>query len=302
MKLYYFKDPLGNFGDDLNPWLWSRLLPDVLDDRDDALFVGIGTLLNHRLPASPVKHVFGSGYGYGEKPLVDKRFVFHAVRGHETARIFGLAPETVITDAAVLVRAAVRPISPTKASRFGFMPHCQSGRYYDWASLSMELGFKHIDAQWEVERVLHEMRQCDVVICEAMHGAIVADSLRIPWIPVTCYDYISEFKWRDWLSTLEMPYLPQRVSSLYDAERALGIRVRFKNKVKRTLQRGGLWSHRWTEPPPASTGRRERDSALAQLYAASRGRTFLSADALVSSHTERYLQRLEAFRAHARAS
>ena len=32
MKLYYYKAPLGNFGDDLNPWLWPRLLPDIFDD------------------------------------------------------------------------------------------------------------------------------------------------------------------------------------------------------------------------------------------------------------------------------
>ena len=65
MQLYYFKDRHGNFGDDLNPWLWGQLLPEVLRGPSDELFVGIGTLLNHRLPAAPIKHVFGSGHGYG---------------------------------------------------------------------------------------------------------------------------------------------------------------------------------------------------------------------------------------------
>ena len=34
MKLHYHrnKDGISNFGDDLNPWLWSRLLAHELDD------------------------------------------------------------------------------------------------------------------------------------------------------------------------------------------------------------------------------------------------------------------------------
>jgi succinoglycan biosynthesis protein ExoV len=101
MQLYYFKDRRGNFGDDLNPWLWRQLLPEVLQGSPDELFVGIGTLLNHRLPAAPLKHVFGSGHGYGRKPVIDSQWQFHAVRGFETARALGLPKETVITDAAI---------------------------------------------------------------------------------------------------------------------------------------------------------------------------------------------------------
>ena len=296
MQLYYFQDPHGNFGDDLNPWLWQQLLPEVMQGSNDALFVGIGTLINHRLPAEPVKHVFGSGFGYGELPRIDERWVFHVVRGHETARALGLPRETVITDAAVLIRAARRPQAERTTSRFGFMPHCQSSRYYDWASVSAELGFRHIDAQWDVDRVLREMSQCEVLICEAMHGAIVADSLRIPWIPVACYDYISAFKWRDWLSTMELPYEPQQITSLYDVERGFDAGTRFKNSVKRTLRGSGLWSAQWTEPPPARTGNAERDRALSELRAASAGRTYLSGDALVANHTERYLAKLDELR------
>ncbi len=41
MRLYYFKDPRGNFGDDLNPWLWKQLWPELQQGEDDELFVGM---------------------------------------------------------------------------------------------------------------------------------------------------------------------------------------------------------------------------------------------------------------------
>ena len=296
MKLYYFKDRHGNFGDDLNPWLWGQLLPEVLGGSSDELFVGIGTLLNHRLPVAPMKHVFGSGHGYGRKPAIDDKWQFHAVRGFETARALGLPREAVITDAAVLVRAVRGPRREPPAFRFGFIPHCQSNLWFDWSSISSELGFHHIDVRWKVERVMDEMSRCEVLVCEAMHGAIVADALRIPWIPVSCYEDISAFKWRDWLSTMDLPYAPASVSSLFDTDRHLDASTRLKNRVKRSLQRSGMWSTRWTEPPPAPTGESERHAALRQLEQASRGQTYLSAEALLQQHVERYLDKLESFR------
>jgi succinoglycan biosynthesis protein ExoV len=262
MRLYYFKDPSGNFGDDLNPWLWKQLWPEMQQGADDELFVGIGTLINHRLPLEAIKHVFGSGFGYGERPRLDGRWVFHAVRGYETARALRLPRDTVITDAAVLIRTVYPGQTLSTRRGFGFMPHCMSSRMYDWASVCAELGFRYIDARWDVNRVLHEMVRCEAVICEAMHGAIVADSLRIPWIPVSCYEYISAFKWRDWLSTLELPYAPHRITSLYDSERGLGSGARLKNVVKRSLRRTGVWSDRWTKPPRPRTGEPARVHAL----------------------------------------
>ncbi|WP_332671498.1 polysaccharide pyruvyl transferase family protein [Aromatoleum sp.] len=296
MKLYYYKDPRGNFGDDLNPWLWSRLLPDVLDGDDSTLFVGIGTLLNHRLPDAPVKHIFGSGYGYGELPRIDGRFVFHAVRGYGTARMLGLSEKTVVTDAAVLLKTVAFERAPAARHRIGFIPHCQSSRYFDWESVCAELGFKYISAEWDVDTVLREMTSCEALVCEAMHGAIAADTLRIPWIPVSCYDYISSFKWEDWLSTLELPYAPARITSLYDIERSFSPGLKIKNHVKRGLRAVGAWSPNWTPPPRRKTGREEFDRAADELRVAVRGPQYLSRDEVLDAHVYRYLELLDSMK------
>lgn len=43
MKLFYY-EPGNNFGDQLNPWLWQKLIPGILDNDETNTFVGIGTL------------------------------------------------------------------------------------------------------------------------------------------------------------------------------------------------------------------------------------------------------------------
>lgn len=63
MDLFFYQDPLGNFGDDLNPYLWRQLLPELWDPQDGILFVGIGTLLNQHLPPFVPKVIFGAGVG-----------------------------------------------------------------------------------------------------------------------------------------------------------------------------------------------------------------------------------------------
>lgn len=292
MKLYYFKSEHGNFGDDLNPWLWGKLLPDFFDRDDSELFVGIGTLLNHRLPEKPLKHIFGSGYGYGRPPKIDDSFVIHAVRGYETARILGIDEAFVITDPAILLKTVPFRKASSSEFRWGFIPHSQSSRYFGWETLCAELGYHYISAEWDVETVLFELSRCNVVICEAMHGAIAADTLRIPWIPVSCYGYISELKWMDWLSTLSLPYDPVRITSLYDIERDFPAAKRLKNSLKRGLRTAGIWSRGWTPPPRSKTDRNAFRQALDDLSAVSRREPLLSNERVFQSHLDRYLELL----------
>ena len=48
-RLCYFRGARPNFGDELNPWLWPRLLSGFLDNASDEL--GIGTTLNTGVPS-----------------------------------------------------------------------------------------------------------------------------------------------------------------------------------------------------------------------------------------------------------
>ncbi|WP_209427989.1 hypothetical protein [Pararhodobacter sp. SW119] len=59
----------------------------------------------------------------------------------------------------------------------------------------------------EVEPFLAALRQCGRIVAEAMHGAILADAFRIPWIGCRILSALREgptstFKWGDWMDSL----------------------------------------------------------------------------------------------------
>jgi succinoglycan biosynthesis protein ExoV len=262
MKLYYYKAPGGNFGDDLNPWLWNRLIPDLLDEDESSLFVGIGTLLNHRVPPAPRKQVFGSGAGYGETLKPDSRWKFYCVRGPLTAEVLGLDKKLAITDAAALISQEV--IHAPERSIVSFMPHHDSMFRADWRAISEAAGLHYIDPTAPVDEVLQDINRSRLVVAEAMHGAIVADALRVPWIPVKCYSHVLDFKWQDWCSSLDMNYKPFVLPEIWDAERNLGVKAKLVNQIKRgsmKLRMGGDW----TPPPPPKSPAAQFDSVIHQL-------------------------------------
>ncbi len=261
MKLYYYRCNTGNFGDDLNPWLWSRLIPELLDDDARTLFVGIGTLLNHRIPREPAKIVFGTGAGYGDHPVLDDRWHFCCVRGPLTAQALGLDASLAITDAAALLATIELP-PVAKDGGLAFIPHHQSALNADWAMICRQLGIRYIDPGADVETVMREIRRSTSIVTEAMHGAILADTFRVPWKAVSCYEHILDFKWQDWCASLGMTYRPDRLPGIWDADRNAPRVVRLKNSVKRNLGALGMASPHWSPVTPAKSSPREIASLL----------------------------------------
>lgn len=255
MKLYYFKTESGNFGDDLNLWLWPKLLPSTFFDNDASdLFVGIGTLLNHRIPTAQRTIVFGAGHGYGTKPAFNSSWDILCVRGPKTAVELGLESACAITDPAILIydftRNAILPV----AGRIGLLMHCDSAAYGEWDHLAKEAGMHFIDARWSVDRVILELGSCEHVVTEAMHGAIFADAMRIPWTPIVAYPHISHFKWLDWTESMELEYEPNGIPSNWKGDMGLPVDHIVKNKTKRLLNKFGMAGKNWTMPlPPRSS-------------------------------------------------
>ena len=86
------------------------------------------------------------------------------------------------------------------------MPHQMSARRVNWEPICREVGLRYVDPRWPVARILEELCQTGVLITEAMHGAIVADALRIPWTPVVCLDTrLSAAARREGFTVVDLP-------------------------------------------------------------------------------------------------
>jgi hypothetical protein len=225
MDYLYFKSIKGNFGDDLNPWLWPQLFNQA-SETDDRVFLGIGSILHQEneifdLLKDKKKIVFGTGIRPSSSYTnfkMDDTWEVKFLRGPLSAVALQKRFE-YITDAAYALRqlGTLDPIiRQEKKYEVSVMPYFHSVDYFDWQKICNTLGYHYISPFSErgVEYTLNEIAASKVLITEAMHGAIVADILRVPWhrfiltTPYTEGAMISEFKWSDWLQSVGI-YSPE---------------------------------------------------------------------------------------------
>ncbi|MDJ1502009.1 polysaccharide pyruvyl transferase family protein [Xanthocytophaga agilis] len=232
MKLCYFDDNV-NFGDALNATIFPTLLADFFDEDPSVSFFGIGSLFGLPLlenSSAVRKIIFSTGYGkYGVKPRLDSSYEIMCVRGPLTAEYLGLDKSMAVADGALLLSHFSFP-SYKKTYAFSYMPHWESETRFDWAGLCEQAGYHYISPMWHKDRILEEILKSEVIITEAMHGAIVADTLRVPWIPVKGYKNISEFKWQDWTQSIQTTYNPVQMPPLYsevkEAEKIIQVKTK----------------------------------------------------------------------------
>lgn len=288
MKLFYYKrrDGSNNFGDQLNNWLWPQLLPGLFDEDETTTFIGIGTLLNQllpeRVPQAKRLIIFSTGVGY-EKPLktLDKNWKIYCVRGKLSAQRLGLSADLAITDGAILTGRLYQP-APQKNYRFTYMPHIHHATFAGeiWQRICKQIGFYYLDPRSSVDEVLSTIGQTEVLLAEAMHGAIIADTFRVPWIPIVTSPRILPFKWRDWCSSTGVNYHPNFLSPLIKSypKYARGIRsgINAANHWKNSLLQFPNFGQIWQEQEQvygkqllkiARTGRQQlsSDSQLERL-------------------------------------
>lgn len=239
MELVYFKDPKYNFGDDLNDVIWPALLSDKVREASDLTILGIGSILNQRFrtfaETKGTIAVLGSGSSYGEPPIIGPNWLVAAVRGPFTAAVIG-RPEAAITDGAILLADVVQKTDAARSDIL-FMPHHHTIGLAPWEAIAAAAGMRYITPQQPVDAILAAFSKAKLVVTEAMHGAIVADTLRIPWVPVVIAPTIDEFKWRDWALSMKVPFKPVHLPAGSSAEFS-------RYRAQRAFLRGaGLQSH-----------------------------------------------------------
>ncbi len=205
---------------------------------DKAAQKDVGSTLYDFLPRESRKIVFGAGYGgYTAVPSIDEHWRFYFVRGPLTAAALGLHADLGVGDAAILVRSRLAR-SARKVHHISFMPHWESAADGQWAEASRAADLHYIDPCDTVENVVTQIQESEVLVAEAMHSAIVADALRVPWIPVRPIQPPNRAKWYDWASALDVTLRWAHVSPSNALELAMSLAGRRKRPAGRIRAHG----------------------------------------------------------------
>jgi len=200
----YLKWPGNNFGDKLNDIIFPMLgvtncieykKPNLIN-LTSATALGLGTLLTKKV-RSPVT-VFGSGADGSRKPNVNLNYKF--VRGKYTANYLNLDNSLAIGDTAYFLKNYIQNLDVGfKNCDIGIIPHYVNDNEIDQDNI--------ISPTLPIEEFIKKVSQCKIILAEAMHGAICADILRIPWAPITINNIkypIQYFKWNDFASVFDI--------------------------------------------------------------------------------------------------
>ncbi|HEX2973899.1 MAG TPA: hypothetical protein VHP11_16320, partial [Tepidisphaeraceae bacterium] len=130
-----------------------------------------------------------------------------------TCQALRLHSSCAIADPAVLLGSEIPRLSTTD-SRVAFVPHIGTRERFDCERLAEMAGLRLIDPAGPVEDVLRSIASSPVVLVESMHGAILADSIGVPWQRISLFNRRLEgqnavdFKWQDWGASLELDTTP----------------------------------------------------------------------------------------------
>lgn len=304
MELHYHHSPQGNFGDDLNPWLWDRLLPGWRDWPSDRVLLGVGTLINSTLAerggSRPCRYlVAGTGVGYGGGALPDlsdrARWDVRALRGPESAERLGLPSSLGLLDPAAMVADFPEFHSITKGSRPLFIPHEGSADRHDWAAACAVAGLDYASPRWPPTRVIAAIAGAGSVLAESLHAAVIADAFRVPWRPVRIGWQFHAPKWRDWAAALEIPLgaIPPLFPALERVNAAARPSLALLRRHGASGPASGRGEARPAHPWRLAVERRGLARALARRL---RDRPYLSDPNVFDRQKARYAEVLDAIR------
>lgn len=310
MKPFHWESTHGNFGDDLNLWLWDFLLPGLRDVHNETLLVGVGTVLNTEiLPDKGHKLVIGSGFGYGSLPDMrdTSQWDVRSVRGPLTAQKAGLPTEMGIVDPAVLVTEMPEFQAISKNGKRTFIPHWESAAAGLWPEICKTVGLSYLDPRGEAKAVIREIAASELIVAESMHGAILADAFRVPWIAVSSSRSINSFKWNDWALSLGVTYQPKhipvstRAEAIAKGAKFWGVGFERNKEAAAELEKQRYGENVMLADPEQTTLRVMAKQALAvpsalALWQASKAKPQLSKDSALAACKERLLNVIEGVR------
>lgn len=219
MAIHYWKrfsETLGtrNFGDDVNPFLLKKIFSERIISSQRVCIMGIGSIINDSNVASmdgfEQKIIFSSGAGYEKlESRLDASWRVACVRGPKTAEFMKIDASKAVCDGAVLLSDFHDVLSPSKRRGIAFVPHVHTARAIGKGlrDICENLGLDYVAPDLPHDDFVRAISGAELILTEAMHGAILADTMRTPW--VCCHImFHNRFKWQDWCGSVGVPYDP----------------------------------------------------------------------------------------------
>ena len=239
-----------NFGDELNflicPFLFKGLLDGWATSQskeltdNDILLLPVGSIINSSIPDKPKKIVIGSGFGYGQaldRNMLSSYSVLFT-RGPITNMILYLPASRESIDLAYALKLMGYGPSEVR-NKILIIPHhsnpCVRILFDRDCQLYYQLGeYLIVNPLANLKSILALISEARYVISEAMHGAIIADAFRIPWVAVCFGGKVNEMKWHDWLLAFGEKYSAVIVSPMM-SERSVSHRMLNKMRLNRGM-------------------------------------------------------------------
>lgn len=217
-----------NFGDTLNKYLFSYLLPHyTLSTYQNADIIACGSLLNYMDAIAvdrisfynrlkPIK-VWGSGFidSVNPKNFNPRRpLEIHCARGQKSMKILESLPKVIIKDNTVGDPALLFPIlvnikKPAHSLYpYGVVLHYSHANNIKTNQLSPNI--KIIDVTKDPLAVVQDISECENIISTSLHGIIIGDALGKNTVYAKSYPPLigGSFKFEDYYSSLGFDQLP----------------------------------------------------------------------------------------------
>ena len=296
-----------NVGDELNEWIWPALLGDI--EREGTSVLGIGTLLNkdfcRRLADAKKILVMGTGAGYGPLPSVDERWSFHAVRGLRTAQALGLDADRAVADSAYLLATLDWPQLRQERGDVVVIPHHRSLNYVDWQTVCKQAGARFVSPLLPAAEFMQALAGARLMLTEAMHGAILADIVRVPWRGFAFGGQFNADKWLDWAEMFNLDPQTHTLAGFYDPAlhgKGRPTSYHLGKLFKFNLGRMGLGRSKWARiTVPSFRVEKAQNKLARQLKDIALLPGMLSADAIMTLRVNQLYERLDQLRAELQA-
>ncbi|MGY6649912.1 polysaccharide pyruvyl transferase family protein [Wenyingzhuangia sp. IMCC45574] len=221
MKLISYKNKNGNFGDDLNSYLWPKIFGPKFSENENIAFLGIGSILTENstfikeASLFDNKLILGTGVrSLKENLTFDETWDFSFLRGPLSSFKITGSFNNFITDSAyfyALLDEYKKVMKLPKKHKISVIPYFKSIDLINWKKFCDKNNLNLITpSNLSVEEFIIQVASSERVYAEAMHGAIMADILRVPWkrIKFNAHfsetEVVSEFKWHDWFGSINL--------------------------------------------------------------------------------------------------